>query len=230
MHKSLLIPVSLFTVLLLASRPGPALTLEEFEEERDPIATQSGGGAGESDPAAESETVPEDLVSDDPFSRNYPTLDCAACRDPMTYSVDFGNAAWNAIWGPKGSLDLWHDLAPGGMLKVVNAEGQYALVWFSDYLHVLGTPTNTMLIKVRLPNGQVFEYSVLRIGIELLVGADGGDTAAPGPDSDGADGEDDPEWSDAADYEYEEPEPPRGTVEIVDPDDYGEYPDWMEEL
>jgi len=221
----------LLACLLGAARPGAALVLEEFEAEFD-RTIQSGGTAGTGDDSA---TLVDDApdYSSDPFDATYPTLSCAACRDPMFYSVDFGNFAWNAVWGPERTIGVWDENAPGGMLRITNPQGQSVLVWFSDYIHMFGYPTNTMHINVRLPNGQVLTYAVLRVGTVLPVGET--DYATPGDAGDGnegADGEDDPDWHDDADdpHEYDEPDYPSGSVEILDPDDYGEYPDWFEEL
>jgi len=234
MRRSALIVAGLLVGLLGVARPGAALVVDEFVDEPQPAAQPDGssGGTSTAGDAGDTPDLGDPVLSYDPFDGKYPALVCMECRDPISNNVDFGNFAWNAVWGPNRTIGLWDDYAIGGMLKVVNSQGQYVLVWFSDYLHMFGYPTNTMLINVRIPNGQVLIYAVLQVGAELPVGEQAGDPWEPEPGDGGADGEDDPDTGDDSDYGYEPPEtdPPRGTVEILDPDDNGEYPDWFEEL
>jgi len=232
MFRSLSVLPALLTGLLVLTQGSLALTVDE--DIGDPVQSSIGPGGGDvSGGSAGADDAPDGTgasVSTDPFAADYPVLLCLACRDPMSDSVDFGNFAWNAVWGPNRTPGLWDQFAPGAMLKVMNAQGQFVLVWFSDYIHMFGYPTNTMHINVRLPNGQVLTYAVIQVGIELPVGSVAADTTDPGAGGEGSDGEDDAYWNDGADYEYPEPDQPDGIVEILDPDDYGEYPDWFEEL
>lgn len=225
------IPLLLIGLLALA-QVSHALTVDE--DISDPVQTSTGPGGGDdsggSSGAGDAPDQTDVPGSTDPFATDYPALLCPACRDPMTNSGDFGNFAWNAVWGPNRTHGLWDQFAPGGMLKIMNSQGQFVLVWFSDYIHMFGSPTNTMHINVRLPNGQVLTYAVIQVGIALPVGSIDANATDPGAGGEEPGEEDGADWNDGADYEYSEPDQPEGIVEILDPDDYGEYPDWFEEL
>ena len=114
---------------------------------------------------------------------------------------------------------------------------QWVVVWFTDFM--FETPTfmpETMNVRIRLPNGVIITIELLQNGPDLYVDpppppptpvcdCGGGGAGEEGDDFDEADGEGEPdelpEWDD---------QDPVGIVDIVDPDEHGDFPDFEYEL
>ena len=157
-----------------------------------------------------------------------PGILCDDCRDPYEYPMDYVAFGFNAFFGD----DPWL-FGPnvGWPFRVYNLEREWVNIWFEDVFNF--TPSllpELLTVMIRFENGRVVPYSVLRDEPSLPVGeqeSESGSAAcgcAGGDDGDGEYTEPEEEW------ELEEPER-TGSVEIVDPDEDGDFPPfWEEEL
>lgn len=167
---------------------------------------------------------------------HYPGYFCDDCRDPAEYPMDFAAFAYNGYWGD----DPWMLSSQLGMpFRIYNAEMQWVAAWFEQVL--FGAPLSllpdTMDVLVRLETGQVLTFTVIQGGPDLPVGSqepypDARTTTGSCTCADGAAGGE-------ADDDYVEPDEfelpwvqdeVSGTVEIIDPEEDGEFPPWEEEL
>lgn len=167
---------------------------------------------------------------------NVPGWGCIECRDPAEHPEDFAAFAYNAYFGS----DPWASSSRLGMpFRVYNMQMQWALIWFEDIVFDLPSLLpNTMDIRVRLPSGQVITITVIQGGPDLPVGPPveppniGPDGSActcggggGGEADDSGDAGDDGETGSEADDTGGQ-----GVVDILDPDEDGEFPDWENEL
>jgi hypothetical protein len=171
-------------------------------------------------------SVDYDVFEDD--GGVYPGWLCEACRDPADHAFDYAAYSYNAYWGE----DPWAFESRLGMpFRVYNRDGEWVVVWFEQFLlDSISLMPSTMDVLVRLPTGEIVTFVVLKNGPDMLVGEPDPVTEFDtGETSDGG-GDDEEDYADDEEsYEYEEPEL-NGIVEILDPDDDGEFPDWLEEL
>ena len=105
---------------------------------------------------------------------------CADCRHPDQYPKDYGNFAYNQVFGS----GAWLTLSQGDRIQVRNPAGQWAYVdlnfvmddspmtvllgWLSL---TLMAPTGAIEISVQSAVGGIFTYSVLIGSPDLQVGA-----------------------------------------------------------
>lgn len=172
-----------------------------------------------------------DSIDGDVFAYDgtiYPGYLCDACRDPEDHAIDYAAFAYNGYWGE----DPWMRETRLGMpFRIYNLLGQWVVVWFEDM--IFDTPSllpNTLDVRIRLPDGKVIKITLLQDGPDIPIGAD--DTAEATPScgcTGGDDSEGDDDYTEPEEYEFPEYEP-TGSVEIIDPDENGEFPEWMEEL
>ena len=158
----------------------------------------------------------------------YPGWFCEACRDPDEHAIDYAAHSYNAYWGE----DPWAFESGLGMpFRVYNRDGEWVAVWFEDFLlDSISLLPSTMEVLVRLPSGEIVTFVVLKNGPDMQVGEpDPVDESDTGDTSDGGGDDGDDYADDDGVYEYEETEP-TGSVEILDPNDDGEFPEWHEEL
>jgi len=157
----------------------------------------------------------------------YPGWLCVDCRDPAEYPNDFAAFAYNAYWGE----DPWAFSSELGIpFRVYNLQLQWVVVWFEKFLFDMPSLLpNTMEIHVRLQTGEILTFTVVQGGPDLPVGGEpsivepGGCSCGGGgteEDYDEGDGYEEPD-----DFEYPEPD---GVVEIVDPNEDGDFPPWEE--
>ena len=162
----------------------------------------------------------------------YPGWACPDCRDPVAYPLDFAAFAYNGFWGQ----EPWMMGSRLGVpFRVYNLQLDWVAVWFEDvYFDSFTFLPDTLEVHIRLTTGQILTFTLLQGGPDLPVGSQPGDVepgAEAGGDGSGGgsggDGDDDGAVEDDA-----EPELPdyAGSVEIVDPDEDGEFPPWEEEL
>lgn len=178
------------------------------------------------DDPIESDDATPDVFGDD----FVPGLVCDICRDPYEYPMDFVGVAHNAFFGDEPWL-LGSDVS--WPFRIYNLNGDWVAVWFENILFDMPSLLpDTMVVMVRFENGLVVPHTVIQDGPDLPIGPE----QEPEPESGSADcscgdgGEDDGDYTDPEEeWEYEEPEY-EGVVEIVDPDEDGEYPDFYEEL
>ncbi|MGI9272175.1 MAG: hypothetical protein ACR2QT_10400 [Woeseiaceae bacterium] len=182
--------------------------------------------AVEFDNTAEDQVEPDESTPDVFGDDFVPGIVCDVCGDPYEDPMDFVGVAYNAFFGDEpwlaGSDVSWP-------FRIYNLDGQWVAVWFENILFDMPSLLpDTMEVMVRFQNGLVVTYTVLQDGPTIQVG--------PEPESGSADcscGGDGEEEDDYADIEEEwEPEEsePTGVVEIVDPDEDGEFPDFYDEL
>jgi len=160
----------------------------------------------------------------------YPGYMCDECRDPSEHSMDFVAVAYNGYFGD--NQWMWGSQL-GVPFRIYNLDMQWVVVWFEgivfDSITLL---PDTMDVRVRLPNGQILTFTVIQGGPDLPVGDPHPEpppnsvNCSCGGDGGGSDDEDD--YPDGDDYEPEEPEEPEysGVVEIWDPDEDDEFPEW----
>lgn len=168
-----------------------------------------------------------DIYEDEPYI--YPGWLCEDCRDPEAYPGDFAAFAYNAYFGE----NPWAFSSELGIpFRVYNPSLQWVAIWFENFFFDMPSLLpNTMEIHVRLRTGEVVTFTVVQGGPDLPVG---GETATGEPGGCGCAGggsEDDyDEFDDYEEPEFFEPTAPDGIVEIVDPNDDGEFPPWEVEL
>ena len=162
----------------------------------------------------------------------YPGWLCQACRDPADHPEDFAAFAYNAYFGS----DQWAFGSRLGIpFRIYTLEGQWVVVWFEDFLFDgISLLPNTLDVRIRLETGEIITITLVQGGPDLPVGDDA-TAAAPAPcDCDGEafdEGEDylEDEGLGDEDFEWEEADP-EGFVEILDPDENGDFPEWDEEI
>lgn len=167
---------------------------------------------------------------DDDF---YPGWICEACRDPAEYPEDYAAFAYNAYFGEAA----WAFGAELGIpFRVYSREATWVVIWFEDFLwDGVSLLPNTMDVRIRLETGEIVTITVLQGGPDLPVGDETSGTTDPCSCGSGGgaseDEEDHSEYADDAeeDFHWEEPEY-EGFVEIVDPDENGDFPEWEVEL
>jgi len=162
----------------------------------------------------------------------YPGYVCDECRSPPPdFPMDFAAVASNEFFGD----NPWLRQSNLGMpFRVYNLQREYVVIWFEGLLFdIPSLLPNLMDIRVRLENGQVITITVLQNGPELPVGeiptGPEFDSNDSGDGGGGDDGDEDDDYEEPDDYEFEEPEH-NGVVDIEDPDENDEFPDWEEEL
>ena len=165
-----------------------------------------------------------DRPMDDGF---FPGIMCHECRDPMQHPEDYAALIYNGFFGDEPWLLGWKLGLP---IRIYYAHMDYVLVWFEGAL--FDTPSllpNLLDIRMRLPNGVVITLTLLQEGPDMTIGepASGDPVCAPNEGSAGNEDDDYEEREEIEEIEFDEPV---GHVEIVDPDEDGEFPDWEEEL
>ncbi len=106
-------------------------------------------------------------------------LICADCRDPELHPMDFGNFAYNQVFGSQA----WLSPSQGNRIEVRNLQGQWAMVDLNFILQESGltinmgflsfsviTPTGSIEIKVQNASGVVITYEVFTGTPDLQVG------------------------------------------------------------
>jgi len=106
-------------------------------------------------------------------------IECGACRDVYLHPTDFGNFAFNLVFGDQPLLTM----ADGSQVKIWNPAGQWAIVDLNFVLQEEGlsfsivfltinliAPTGTIQIQVQDPKGQMTEYEVFASSSDLIVG------------------------------------------------------------
>lgn len=163
---------------------------------------------------------------------------CQACRDPYDHPEDWANFAFNQVYGDQA----WMDFDQADDFFLYNRTGDRVYVDV-DYImkgfRLFGQnlplwPRNKLRIEVVLPNGKIRAYIRSIFMHPLPVPAPDNDKR-PGrnlrdTDGDQNDREADDDFGDPDDYEHPDVER-EGIVDIVDPDEDGEFPgtEWCEE-
>ena len=171
---------------------------------------------------------------------NSQVVPCDACRDPVEHPEDYVNHALNQIYGP----DAWMTVEEADDFYIESPE---ALLVYVDVdflflgIDLLGLdlplwPTNMLQFTLGLPNGEIYVAARSIFQAPLPVPANAYNEP-PEPDEessgDGADGGNDGVDEESGDEERDDDEWPEvertGRVEIVDPDEDGNVPEWCEE-
>jgi hypothetical protein len=163
----------------------------------------------------------------------YPGVVCVDCRDPYEYPMDFVAFGYNAFFGEDAWLFASNLDWP---FRIYNLDGDWVAVWFENILFDMPSLLpDLMQVMLRFENGQIVAYTVLQDGPDMPVGAESESEPESGSADcgcgDGEEGDDEYEESEEEwEWEWEESEL-TGEVEIVDPDEDGEFDDyWDEEL
>lgn len=161
----------------------------------------------------------------------YPGWLCEECRDPTEFPEDYAAFAFNAYFGD----EPWAFTSQLGIpFRVYNLELQWVVIWFEGFLFDgISLWPDTMDIFIRLPSGEIVRVEVVQNGPDMPIG-ENGDAPVPAVCSCGGGGDeyDEDEYSDDDEeffWEEEEPEP-YGVVEIEDPNEDGEFEEWVREL
>lgn len=168
--------------------------------------------------AIEFDELAEDVL-DDGF---YPGFLCPDCRDPMQYPADYAAVIYNGYFGE----DPWLlESTLGVPFRIYNLNTDYVVIWFEGvFFDAPSLLPDLMDIRIRLENGVVITLTVMQDGPDMWIGErdenDGG----------GSDGDDDDyeERDEEVEVEIDESDG-TGYVEIIDPDENGEFPEWEEE-
>jgi len=173
---------------------------------------------------------------------------CDECRDPHEFPDDYGNFAFNQIFGP----DAWLTVEQADDFFVTNLDNQRVYVdvdFVFNGMDIVGMqvpiwPTFQVQITLALPNGDLLTLlrSVFQTSLPVPASPDyeqndddtndetSGDSG--GDFDDGGEGENDYGEPDADDdWDDYEDDGHQGTTTIEDPDENGEFedPDWCEE-
>ena len=168
-----------------------------------------------------------DVFDDD---ANYPGYLCDRCRDPEDHPVDYAAVAYNGYFG---ETPWMRDSLLGIPFRIYGLDGRWIAVWFEDVLFDMPSfLPNTLDIRIRLPDGRIVTVTVLQDGPDMPVGSDESGDSGSSCDCGGGGGGDegDDDYTEPDDYEPPDVDDPEGIVEIIDPDDDGEFPEWIEEL
>ena len=237
-----LLTVGMTLILALVFASAHALNTDEFEERGDRPGTEASEETSEQtseDTSVETNVwnwswdtgllggpVPEgDIYAAD---ESFPGLMCVGCRNPQSYPVDFAAFAYNTYYGD----DAWGwELKLGIPFRIYNFAGEWVVIWFENIL--LDTYTllpDTMTIVVRQRTGEILRLEVLEEGPDMPIGTlDPATSCACG--GDGGGGGDGDGYDDMVDDPSDiDDDGPTGVVDIEDPDENGEFPDWAEEL
>jgi hypothetical protein len=164
---------------------------------------------------------------------------CAACRDPLRYPDDWANFAFNQVYGDRA----WMTFDQADDFYVFYSGGDRVYVDVDFVMHsfrFLGIdlpvwPRYLLSIELALPNGKVVRYlrSVFQHPLPVPSPApprNNRGSSSRGGDEGGDDGVDDEHFDDGEPIEWPETDY-SGRVDIVDPDEDGEFPgtDWCEE-
>lgn len=173
-----------------------------------------------------------------PAQLNAQELFCGECRNPLRYPDDWANFAFNQVYGE----EAWMDFDEADDFFIVNrnrdrvyVDVDYVMKGFNLFGKELPLwPKNKLQIELALPNGRIVTYIRSIFMHPLPVPAGDNEIGGSGRDrSDGSGGdagEADDDHDRADDYDHPEVER-NGIVDIVDPDEDGEFPDadWCEE-
>lgn len=162
---------------------------------------------------------------------------CEECRDPIRYTDDWANFAFNQVYGD----EAWMDFDQADDFFIYNLRGDRVYVdidYVMEGFNLIGQrlpiwPKNKLLIELALPNGDIVSY-VRSIFMHPLPVPASDDSSEDDPGSNGGGGGGEADDDDRPDDDDGLPDPDiehEGIVEIVDPDEVGEYPDteWCEE-
>lgn len=120
-------------------------------------------------------------------SADLTTVECPQCRDVYRYPSDFGNHAYNQVFGSNPTLGF----AEGDVMRVVAPNGQWAVVDLNFVFQEIGLSVNLVVFtyaisvpngKIQMivqdPRGKISEFEAFALSPDLLVG-DGSVTAPP---------------------------------------------------
>lgn len=178
------------------------------------------------------------VAGDAPAQLNARVIFCDECRDPLRYPDDWANFAFNQVYGDEAWMDF--DEADDFYLVNRNKDRVYVDV---DYVmkgfNVFGKelplwPKNKLQIELALPNGRLVTYirSIFMHPLPVPSSSSGDGRFNNESSGDGGGNAGEADDDDARGDDYEHPEVERnGVVDIVDPDEDGEFPDadWCEE-
>lgn len=238
MHRHMI--VALAALWFAGAETAVALPMEEWDRESYEESTlaaesQTGSGAADSESSGEADdeesgwswkdglvghSIEGDVFAED--GGDYPGWVCPDCRDPDEHPFDYVAVAYNGFWGS----NPWMRTSQLGVpFRIYNLELDWVVVWFEQVFSPNFTLLpDTMQVRLRLRTGEILTFTVLQGGPDLPE-ADSGPTApTSGGSSGGESDEDVPDQDDAA-TDWEPPDYV-GTVEIVDPDEDGEFPEW----
>lgn len=155
---------------------------------------------------------------------------CHECRDFDEYPMDVVALVYNGFFGDNPWL---RDSIIGMPWRVYALDGSWVLVWFEGV--IFDVPTllpNLMDVLVRMPDGRVLRFTIMQGGPDLPIGdpdvpPDGG-SASGCSCGDGGGDDDYEEPDDLEDIEIDDDR--TGVVDIIDPDEDGDFPEWEKEV
>lgn len=161
-----------------------------------------------------------------------PGILCDRCRDFDEYPMDVVAVIYNAFFGD----DPWlFDSNISFPIRVYALDRSWVLVWFEGiFFDVPTLLPDLMDVVVRMPDGQVLRFTLMQGGPDLPFGDP---YVPPQPGSagncgcGGGGGGDDDDYEEPEDLEDIEFDDDRdGVVDIIDPDEEGDFPEWEEEV
>jgi hypothetical protein len=125
------------------------------------------------------------LTTNIAWSADLTEVRCGQCRDVYEHPQDYGNFAYNQVFGSNPTLSF----AQGDIMKVVSPSGQWAVVdlnfvsnqtglSFSIYFlyYSLAVPNGRIQMVVQDPKGNITEFQAYALSPDLEVG---GGTSPP---------------------------------------------------
>ena len=97
--------------------------------------------------------LPVCLAANLAWSASPTSIKCAECRDVYKHPEDYGNFAYNSVFGSRATLGA----AQGDLVKVIGPGGQWAIVDLNFVMQSTGLSVNIYFLHyaVALPNGRI---------------------------------------------------------------------------
>jgi hypothetical protein len=156
---------------------------------------------------------------------------CSECRDPKTNWLDYGNFAYNQVFGAKATLGL----SEGSKMTVVNPQERWALVDLDFVLESSGLTAMLGFLSLEIPSvpeavqitvytdtGEVFSSKAIPNGLSLIVGEPVADTGTSSSGSSTSGGSSLGYTTVPSTFRYHFNDGSSGTVSICNPDVRGD--------
>jgi len=131
------------------------------------------------------------LLSEQAWSADPTVVACAQCRDVYEHPGDYGNHAYNQVFGRNPTLSF----VQGDLMRIVAPSGQWAVVDLNFIFQATGLslnlaivsyaysiPTGKVQMVVQDPRGGISEFQAFAASPDLLVGDGAYSPPAPDPE------------------------------------------------
>lgn len=93
------------------------------------------------------------LIGNAAWSAETTQVSCSQCRDVYQHPEDYGNFAYNSVFGSNPTLSF----TDGDIVRVIAPNGQWAIVDLNFVLEPLGLSVNIVILNyaIAVPNGRI---------------------------------------------------------------------------